>query len=378
MQAAPPDALPAGEPVAGSRVSADFSLIRYAQCWEDADVLLEALAIRPGDVCLSIASAGDNSLSLLTRDPARVVAVDLSPAQLCCLELRVSAYRCLEHAQLLELIGSRPSARRGELYRRCRGPLSPEARRFWDARPAEIEAGVGSAGKFERYFRVFRTRVLPLVHSRESVARLLAPKGAEERADFYGRHWDTWRWRAMFRVFFSRFVMGRFGRDPSFFRFVEGRVADRILARTRHALAVLDPAENPYVQWILTGGHGAALPHALRPENFELIRARLDRLEWRRGGLEEYLAGRNDGEIARFNLSDVFEYMSDGGYHGLLRALLRVGRRGGRLVYWNMLAERRRPEALAESLRPLDDLARELHARDKAIFYSALRVEEIA
>src|SRR6476646_3842988 len=100
--------------------NADFSDIRYAQCWEDADVLLEGLDVQPGDVCLSIASAGDNALALLTRDPARVVALDLSPAQLACLELRVGAYRNLAHGELLELIGSRPSDRRAALYARCR------------------------------------------------------------------------------------------------------------------------------------------------------------------------------------------------------------------------------------------------------------------
>ena len=88
--------------------NADFSQIRYAQCWEDADVLLDALEVQAGDTCLSIASAGDNSLALLTRDPARVVALDLNPSQLACLELRVAAYRELDHPALLELIGSRP------------------------------------------------------------------------------------------------------------------------------------------------------------------------------------------------------------------------------------------------------------------------------
>lgn len=366
----------AGEGRSGA--SADFSLIRYAQCWEDADVLLDALDVQPGDVCLSIASAGDNTLSLLTRDPSRVLAVDLSPAQIRCLELRIAAYRCLSHEELLELLGSRPSDRRPSLYDRCHDALSGEARVFWDARPDEIAAGIGGAGKFERYFRLFRRRVVPLVHRRATVAQLLTPKGARERAEFYERRWDTWRWRAMFRLFFSRMVMGRLGRDPSFFRFVEGSVSDRILARARHALAVLDPAQNPYVQWILTGGHGHALPHALRPEHFETIRARLDRVEWMCGSLDDCLAARGDREIDRFNLSDVFEYLPEERYHDLLRALLRVGRPGGRLVYWNMLAQRRRPEEMAESLRPLDDLARELHARDKAFFYSALRVEEVA
>jgi S-adenosylmethionine-diacylglycerol 3-amino-3-carboxypropyl transferase len=304
--------------------------------------------------------------------------VDLSPAQIHCLHLRIAAYRCLAHGELLELVGSRPSARRAALYQRCRAALPAAARAFWDARPAEIDAGIGAAGKFERYFALFRTRIIPLVHRRATVQGLLAARPAREREDFYARRWDTWRWRAMFRVFFSRTVMGRLGRDPSFFRFVQGDVAERILARARHALAVLDPAENPYVHWILTGRHGEALPHALRPEHFEAIRARLDRVEPTCASLDDCLAARGEREVDRFNLSDVFEYLPEPRCHELLRAVLRVGRPGGRVVYWNMLAERQRPETMADRLRPLDGLARELHARDKAFFYSALRVEEIA
>src|SRR5260370_42529121 len=85
---------------------ADFSGIRYAQCWEDAYVLLAALEPGPGKRCLSIASAGDNTLALLSRDPESVLALDLSPAQLACLELRVAAYRVLQHNELLALVGS--------------------------------------------------------------------------------------------------------------------------------------------------------------------------------------------------------------------------------------------------------------------------------
>ena len=58
---------------------ASFDEIRYAQCWEDADVLLQGLDVQPGDHCLSIASAGDNSLSLLARGAGKVVALDLKP-----------------------------------------------------------------------------------------------------------------------------------------------------------------------------------------------------------------------------------------------------------------------------------------------------------
>ncbi len=356
---------------------ADFSAIRYAQCWEDADVLVAALDPQPGQVCLSIASAGDNALALLSRGAARVIAVDLNPAQLACLELRVAAYRELEHGELLELVGSRSSARRAALYQRCRSQLSTEARQFWDGHATEIEQGIGSAGKFERYFATFRTRVLPLVHSRRRVEQLLAGGELAQREAFYAREWNTWRWRWLFKIFFSRFVMGRLGRDPAFFRYVEGSVADRILARTRYALTALDPAANPYLQWILTGTHTTALPLALRPENFDAIRRNLDRLEWRRGSIEEYLDAHSDVRIDRFNLSDIFEYMSPENYQRLLERLIAASQPGARLAYWNMLAPRSRPEALAGRLRPLEELAKRLFAQDKAWFYSRFVVEEV-
>lgn len=356
---------------------ADFTGIRYAQCWEDADILVEGLNIQPGDTCLSIASAGDNALALLTRSPSRVVALDLSPAQLACLALRVAAYRELSHHELLELIGSIPSRRRDTLYHRCRSLLSASVRDFWDAKPVEVAAGIGGAGKFERYFSLFRRRILPLVHFRQRSNALLRGGTREERLAFYKERWDTCRWRLLFRVFFSRLVMGRMGRDPSFFTYVEGSVADRILARTKHAVTELNPAENPYMQWILTGRHMTALPLALRPEHFETIRANLGRLEWHCRPIEDFLKSCEPRSVDRFNLSDIFEYMSEANYHSLLRLLVSHARPGGRLAYWNMLAPRSRPESMAGELRPLEELSKRLHWQDKAFFYSRFVVEEV-
>src|SRR5690606_3797520 len=126
----------ASRPATEAARHADFDQIRYAQCWADAEVLLEALAIQPGDACLSIASAGDNSFSMLTADPSVVVAVDLNQAQLACVWLRKAAYAVLEHAELLRLLGARPGDDRAALYQRCRTALPASVRDFWDAHPA--------------------------------------------------------------------------------------------------------------------------------------------------------------------------------------------------------------------------------------------------
>jgi S-adenosylmethionine-diacylglycerol 3-amino-3-carboxypropyl transferase len=351
--------------------------VLYGQVWEDADVLLEALDVRPGDVCLSIASAGDNALALLARHPERVIAIDRSEAQLWCLELRVAAFRNLEHRELLELFGSRPCADRARLYRKCRRSLSRAACLFWDSQQSAIARGIGGAGRFEQYFELFRRWILPLIHPSDRIAALVREKTFAERQRFYDQEWDSWRWRWLFRLFFSRAVMERLGRRPECFAHVRDGVAEPLLERTRHALTTLCPAGNPYVQWILTGTHAEALPFALRHENFEAIRANLDRLEWRRAAIDEHLETAGANAIDRCNLSDVFEYMTEPQYHSVLDRLVQVCRPGARLVYWNMLTDRTRPEGLASRLRPLEPLASELHQRDRAFFYRKLVVEEV-
>ncbi len=353
----------------GIAARARFDRIRYAQVWEDADVLLAALDPRPGATLVSIASAGDNTLALLTADPAEVVAVDLSEAQLACLALRIGAYRTLDHAGLLELIGSRPSRRRRALLAQAAVGLTSGQQAFWAAQSDAVDRlGVGGIGRFENYFRIFRRYVLPLVHGQQRTQAWLLPRTPKARAEAW-REWDTPRWRLMLRAFFSRWTMGRLGRDPAFFDFAEGSLPDQVAARARAALVDQDPAQNPYLAWILTGRHGDALPLALRPEHFETIRARLDRVRLLHGPLSAF-AGMADG----WNLSDVFEYMSPPEHEAAYAGMLARTRPGGRLAYWNMMAPRRVPASLAHQVRAHDTAA--LHAADRAFFYRALVVEE--
>jgi len=362
--------------MADDAATSPFTILRYAQCWEDADILVDGLGIGPGDVCLSIASAGDNTLSLLTRNPARVIAVDLNPTQIAALELRVAAYRTLGHDELLELVGSRPSTRREALYAQCRTGISTYARAYWDGRSGAVRAGIGSAGKFERYFAVFRRFVLPLVHRRSTVRALVEHRDERGRERFYAERWNTTAWRLLFRVFFSETVLGRLGRDPSFFTYAEESVADHLMGRVRHALTVLDPAENPYLHWIVSGTHGAALPHALRRENFESIRDRLDRLEWHCKSMEAALENADVERVDRINFSNIFEYMSSDAHRALIESLLPRLPRGARMAYWNMIVPRSGAALMPDRLTRRAE-SDDLFARDKAFFYSAFHVDEV-
>ena len=125
---------------------ADFDDIRYAQLWEDADVLTGALDTYPGALLVSICSAGDNALAMLTLDPERVVVVDLSKAQIECLNLRIGAYTALEHQEFLELMGSRPSKHRRELLTRALTYAGEDTRHFWKARERGTRNVIASRG----------------------------------------------------------------------------------------------------------------------------------------------------------------------------------------------------------------------------------------
>ncbi|MBM7067433.1 DUF3419 family protein [Actibacterium sp. 188UL27-1] len=354
---------------------ARFDQIRYAQLWEDADVLTGALGTRPGATLVSICSAGDNALALLTLDPARVVVMDLSPAQIACLRLRIGAFRALTHPEFLELMGARPSPRRGALLDRALTGLDEDTRSFWRALRPEVERyGAGGVGKFERYFRIFRTRLLPLVHGKRVIDDTFVSRPPQERAAFLDQRFNTWRWRLLLNLFFSRFVMGRMGRDKAFFDHVEGSVADHVARRIRHAAVACDPADNPYLHWILKGDHGAALPMTWRAEHYNTIRNRLDRLDIQLGALEAFV---DTGEKADgFNLSDIFEYMSPDVFSAVYGQILEAANPGARFVYWNMMAPRRVPPAWAHRIETQTALEDELKARDKAFFYSDFVIED--
>lgn len=201
---------------------------------------------------------------------------------------------------------------------------------------------------------------------------LLAPRGRGERAVFYEERWNTPRWRALLKTFFSRSVMGRLGRDPAFFAHAEGGVAAHVAAKTRHALVEQDPSENPYLHWILTGRHGAVLPRPLTLECFEKVRPRLGDLELRLASVETL--AETGVRADAFNLSDIFEYMSPPEHEAAYARILAMARPDARIAYWNMMTPRRAPAA--SHVRTRGDLEAVLKPRDKAFFYRDFVIEE--
>lgn len=351
-----------------------FSFIRYASVWEDPDILCKALApsTKQGRI-LSICSAGDNVLALLTLDPKEIVAVDLSAPQIACLEIRIAAFKELDYEDLCKFLGVQKSKNRVEIYRnRLKKHLSVGSQTFWEFNLSIIRDGIIHGGKFERYLRLFGKWVLPLVQSCSTIDELLKEKSRLERVKFYEERWDHWRWRLLFKIFFSRFMMGRAGRDPSFFNHVEGTVGERILARSKHALTECPTHQNPFLHYILKGNFSMDnLPRYLRLEHFNAIQSRIHRITLVQGSATDI-----EGRFDAFNLSDIFEYMSQEEFATCYEKLMNQANPKARMAYWNMLVPRSCPQGCLDRVSSLNELADSLHKEDQAWFYQKFVIEE--
>ncbi len=350
------------------------SRLSYAQCWEDWQVLTEALDVGPGDRVLSVASAGCNSLALALQG-AEVVGIDLSPPQIALCELKLAgAY--LPYERFLVLLGLLPGDPL-DAYREVEPRLSRFARSWWQAYPQLLTKGVLGAGRFERYLGTFTHRVLPLIHGPRRVSGLIDAKSPDEQRAWHDEHWSTLRWRGLFRVLFSQWVMARLGRSPEQFAQVEGTVADRILARCDDVLGGQPLHRNPYVQWILEGSWRSlelTHPYITRRGHGALAGA-AERVRWVQTSLEQHLPSCEPGTYTATNLSNIGEYLPEPVWDSLYAALLEATAPGARIAYWNLFVPRCRPQALADRVERHPERSAALLAQDRVPFYGAFVLE---
>jgi S-adenosylmethionine-diacylglycerol 3-amino-3-carboxypropyl transferase len=354
--------------------------ISYAQVWEDPAVLSAALDVGPEDDVLSVCSAGDNAFSLALAGARRVVCVDLSAPQLSVAELKLAAAVHFDLDRFRSLLGLGGMGQRVSLYHDLRPHLSERAQNWWDANEADIRTGIVGCGRFERYLRLFRERMLPMVHSRRTVDALLALDDLDRQQAFFADRWNTLRWRGLFRVFFSRFVMARSGRSPAQFAHVEGPVGEVFLKRAEHVLTRLPIASNYFVQWIL-GGRFPDLEQAhpyLSADGHAALGAAADRITFVHDDLISHLSGVEAGAYAAFNLSNVPEYLGEAEHHALLEAVVGGASSGARVAYWNLLVPRSRPERLASVLHTDPVRGADLLFQDRAFVYGGFQIETVA
>ena len=314
--------------------------IKYSNVWEDAELLSKALEVNHADDVLSIASGGDNSLFLASFKPRSLTCVDTNEVQIFLTQLKEEAIRHLDYQRFLDLLGFQDSENRMSLFNSIKAHLASNCRAFFEQNPFLISLGIIHQGKFEKYFQRFASSVLPLVHSRKEVKQLFKPKSAEDQLLFYNKTWNSWRWRFLFRLFFSRFVMGRLGREPEKLKEVEGSVGRQVFNMAEEHLVTETSQTNYLLYYALHGHFGSFLPPYAREEAFNGIKEWLsnNRISYHLGFLDDCL--RKSSPFSKMNLSNIFEYMAIEDFQANRSVVLEQTAPGARISYWNLLVPR--------------------------------------
>ena len=361
---APPHALPYG------------GRLMFTQSWEDPACDERALAPASGEAMFAITSGGDNVLGFLLSNPARIIAVDLNPSQMHLLELKMAAFRHLEHPELLHLLGVRDPQPARALYARLRGDLSVPARSWWDAHTAWLEAGLLTRGGFERYFAMLR-HVLGVLVGRRRMERLFTLEAADQH-EFYAREWNTLLWRGFIRIGCSRRVLGN-RLDPSWFAHADGvsSFGEHFAALAAHAIGDIPARSNYFLAQIFLGRYlnEREVPAYLQAANFNLIRARIERIQPVTADVADALAALPVASIDTFALSNVFEYSPPGLFDRGRREVARAARPGARVVLRNLLASRSMDGDPAFVLDHA--LGRRLQSADRAFIYSRIEAARV-
>jgi len=304
-----------------------------------------------------------------------VLAADINPAQNYLLELKLCAIQHFGYDLLLEFLGVHDSMKREELYHEISDKLADGAKHFWDDQQNAIRKGCIHSGKFEGYLQLFRKYFLPFVHSKKTTINLITPKALSEQKEFYGKKWDSYKWRLLFRIFFSKPVMQALGRSPEMFRFVgKDAIGEHYLYKTQKAFTNESLFDNPYVEYILRGNYFNSLPFYIRPETVQRLKSKTTKIDIRTGHIYDILGDLPDNSLSKYNLSDVFESLSEKETQEIFSEVFRTGENNARIVFWNNLVKRDVSKRLAPFFRREKDIEMQLRSKEKVFFYEDLKI----
>lgn len=351
----------------------DLSFIRYANVWEDADILLDSFRHKANSKMLSIASAGDNALAMLSLNPSLLVAVDLNPSQLFLTELKIQAIKAFEREEYLKFIGFEFSNNRLNRYKILRNSLGQETRAYWDNFEDQIDFGIINTGKFEKYLKGFANKILPFIHGPKVIEKLFGNKTNLEQQEFFRTEWNTWRWKLLFKIFFSKFIMGRFGRDPEFLKQVTVNVSDFIYNKSATHLSSAASQSNHILEYCLKAKFEDHLPFYARENNYQQIKENLGLLKLYKGYAQDAIS--NYGKFDAFNLSNIFEYMPMDVFESTAKELIEGSNSEAILSYWNLMVDRR----ISQHLGGIEYNPKSVQwtKEDKGFFYKSFISERI-
>ena len=348
--------------------------ISYSQCWEDPEILLEALNVKKSDTILSITSGGDNCILLLSKG-ARVICIDSNPTQNFLLELKLSAIKRLDYEKFLEFTGITDSTKRLIYFTKVKEGLTKEALDWWSSNLDLIDNGIINCGKFEKYLNTFRKYILPFIHTKSNIDNFLSTSKLNRQREFYNNTWNSLRWRIYFKIASNRYVLKKMARQRSMSKnLTSNDLSKSYIARLEYNLMNIPIKSNYFMHYCLNGKYDSFFPHYCQKKNFEKLHETNLKKEIATQDLYSYLRSQPDNYFSKFNLSDVFDALSSYDTKLLWKEIIRTSKKDAKIAYWENLINRPIRKEFSKIVKRDLVLSEKLHKRDKVFFYNNFHI----
>lgn len=326
-----------------------FKGLVYPQIWEDPDVDLKALQLAPGARMVTIASGGCNVLSYLTADPASIVAVDLNRAHVALTRLKLAAAQHLPNWDVFyRFFGAADEGANVAAYRRfLRDEIDADTRRYWEGRGGLLRRKRVTLFSRDLYHHGLLGYFIGAAHF---VARrygadpkaMMRAKSLEEQRSFYETALAPLFDKRLVRWATSkRLSLYGLGIPPTQYEALAsaggGDIAV-VLKQRLERLACGFALQENYFAWQAFGrsyaeGLSGPLPPYLRPEHFDIIRARAARVSVVNRSVTEVLAEHPPASVDAYALLDAQDWMTDTQLNTLWSEITRTARPGARVVF---------------------------------------------
>lgn len=324
-----------------------FRGLVYPQIWEDPVCDMAALELTESDDIVCIASGGCNAMSYLTKKPASLTAIDLSPWHVHLNRLKLAAAaRLPDHTAFYSVFGNANDAGNTALLDSHVLPhLATSEQQFWNGRQGFHRRATLFSRGFYRYGVL--GRFIGAVHVIGRLAgvdfrALLEAETLEEQELFFEQE--------IAPLFESRVVKFLARRRASLFglgippaqydklaRDADGDIVPVLKARTRKLFCGF-PIQGNYFAWQAANrGYNAdgtgPMPPYLMAENFDVLRAAEGRAKVFNRSLTDVLAQAPNGSKSVFILLDAQDWMSDAQLNALWSEIDRTARSGARVLF---------------------------------------------
>jgi S-adenosylmethionine-diacylglycerol 3-amino-3-carboxypropyl transferase len=341
--------------------------VAFAQVREDAALdqwVVEQLDA--GAEVIMVASGGCSAAALATMPKvARLHLIDINPAQIALSRLKLRLLATTEKSERLSVLGHAPMSvaeRRRRLAVELQAlSLPPDA-----LGPIDVVAEVGpdQAGRYEILFAKLREALSCAAEEITALLELRDPAEQSRRADPatpVGRTLDA----AFDSVMGLPNLVGLFGEAATRNR---GEPFSRHFARrTRHALATLPAADNPYLWQMLQGGFPQGVVY---PWLSAAAPTRMPEVLWTVTGMAKALQGRTEA-FDFVHLSNILDWLDPDTARATLDLVWSALRPGG----WTLIRQLNSSldiPMLGERFEWQDKAAAALHNGDRSFFYRGL------